>query len=131
MTVKLRADLLTALQCTLSLSPDLDLEFKTFSIFPRQTQLAAPGGGTWPAGPATSHQPRSSSVCRIQVQVSRSPPRSVSDHRLSFGQKQVLLRQNTAPWPQWPHCTGRSSLGPRTGRCIILTSLTVSKWKII
>ena len=55
-----------------SLSPDLDLEFKTFSIFPRQTQIAAPGGGTWPAGPATSRQPRSSSVFRIQVQVSRS-----------------------------------------------------------
>ena len=76
MIVKRREDLLTALQCTLS--PDLDLEFKTFSIFPLQTQLGAPGGGTWPAG--TSNQ--SPAAVKFSVQDSSSSfqltPRSVS-----------------------------------------------------
>ena len=77
MIVKRREDLLTALQCTLS--PDLDLEFKTFSIFPLQTQIGAPGGGTWPAG--TSNQ--SPAAVKFSVQDSSSSfqltPRSVSD----------------------------------------------------
>ena len=82
MIVKRREDLLTALQCSvLSLSPDLDLEFKTFSIFPLQTQIGAPGGGTWPAG--TSNQ--SPAAVKFSVQDSSSSfqltPRSVSDHR--------------------------------------------------
>ena len=79
MIVKRREDLLTALQCSvLSLSPDLDLEFKTFSIFPLQTQIGAPGGGTWPAG--TSNQ--SPAAVKFSVQDSSSSfqltPRSVS-----------------------------------------------------
>ena len=59
-------------------------------------------------GPATSHQPRSSSV-QDSSSSFQLTPRSVSSSvwsPLSFGQKQVLLRQNTALLPHWPHCTG-------------------------
>ena len=97
---------------SLSLSPDLDLEFKTFSIFPLQTQIGAPGGGTWLAG--TSNQ--SPAAVKFSVQDSSSSfqltrllalcPVSSVWSPLSFGQNQVLLRQNTALRPHWPHCTG-------------------------
>ena len=108
MIVKRREDLLTALQCSvLSLSPDLDLEFKTFSIFPLQTQIGAPGGGTWPAG--TSNQ--SPAAVKFSVQDSSSSfqltPRSVSSSASKSCIRRFVITEKA------PQRSLKVKLGPR------------------